>query len=104
MANISLQTTNLQFQMTQELGAQQAQLSKSLQRLGSGNRHAMGTEDTGSLALSVKIASAARRLTAHRQNVDNGFSFLELQDSALAQAAKILDRVSELRTTLSIMN
>ena len=98
MANISLQTTNLQFQMTQELGAQQAQLSKSLQRLGSGNRHAMGTEDTGSLALSVKIASAARRLTAHRQNVDNAFSYLELQDSALAQAAKILDRVSELRT------
>ena len=101
MADISLQTTDLQLQMTQEMGAQQSRLAKSLQRLGSGDRHAMGTDDTGSLAMSVKIASAARRISAHRQNVDNGISYLEFQDAALAQTARVLDRVSELKTLYS---
>ena len=101
MSDISLQTTDLQLQMAQEMGAQQARLSKSLQRLGTGNRHATGTDDVGSLSLSVKIASAARRLSAHRQNVDNGLSFLELQDAALSQASRLLGRVSELKTLYS---
>lgn len=98
MANISLQTTDLQLQMAQNMASQQARFTRSLQRIGSGDRHAMGSDDTGSLSLSIKIASATRRLTAHRQSVDNGISFLELQDAALSQAARITDRVSELKT------
>ncbi|MBT5378447.1 MAG: flagellin, partial [Opitutae bacterium] len=98
MPNITIQTSSLHHQMARSIGVEQARFGRSLQRLGSGDRHASGAEDLGSLSMSVKIASAARRMSALRQNVDNGISFLQMQDSILGQTASIVDRISELKT------
>jgi flagellin-like hook-associated protein FlgL len=98
MSNITIQTSTFQYQMARSIGVEQARFARSLQRLGSGDRHSPGAEDLGSLSMSIKIASAARRMSALRQNVDNGISFLRTQDALLGQTASIVDRISELKT------
>ena len=98
MSNITIQTSAFHHQMARSIGVEQSRFARSLQRLGSGDRHSPGAEDLGSLSMSVKIASAARRMSALRQNVDNGISFLQTQDALLGQTASIVDRISELKT------
>jgi flagellin len=56
------------------------------------------SDDAGGLAVSMSISSAAKRSTAANANIGNAVSFLQTQDGALKTAAKVLDRMSELKT------
>jgi flagellin-like hook-associated protein FlgL len=53
------------------------------------------------MAVAYKLNSKLKRTEAVRQNVQNGISYLQVQDGALSTIAKIADRMSELRTMAS---
>ncbi len=73
-------------------------LRKSLARLSSGKRIVSPADDAGGLAVGYKIGSRLRRIEAVRQNVQNGLSFLQVQDGVLSSVGDVLTRMSELRT------
>jgi len=73
-------------------------LRHSLAKLSSGNRIIRADDDAGGLAVAYKMESALKRTEAVRINVQNGLSFLQVQDGGLKVIGKILDRMSELRT------
>ena len=73
-------------------------LRQSLERLSSGKRINNAGDDAGGLAVAYKLNSKANRTTAILQNAQNGLSYLQVQDSSLQTAGKIVDRMAELRT------
>ena len=73
-------------------------LRQSLERLSSGKRINNAADDAGGLAVAYKLNSKANRTTAILQNAQNGLSYLQVQDSSLQTAVKIVDRMAELRT------
>ena len=73
-------------------------LRKSLGRLSSGNRINSPADDAGGLAVAYKLDARLSRTEAVIQNSQNGLSFLQVQDGALATVGKVLDRMGELRT------
>ena len=76
-------------------------LRKSLARLSSGKRIVSPADDAGGLAVAYKLDSKLSRTEAARQNLQNGISYLQVQDGALTTVAKIVDRMAELRTMAS---
>jgi flagellin len=72
-------------------------LQKSLKRLASGSRIVHPADDSGGLAVSMKLQSSISRLSGAYNNVQNGISFLEVQDGMLAAAGRIVDRMIELK-------
>ena len=69
-------------------------LRKSLERLSSGKRINNAADDAGGLAVASKLNSKINRTTAILQNTQNGLSYLQVQDSGLQTAGKIVDRMS----------
>ena len=73
-------------------------LQKSLNRLSSGSKIVTPADDAGGLAVSMKLSAAAVRQGAVNTNIGNAISFLQTQDGVLKVAAKVLDRMGELKT------
>ncbi len=80
------------------LAASNSMLQKSLNRLSSGSKIVTPADDAGGLAVSMKLSAAAKRQGAVANNIGNSVSFLQTQDGALKISAKVLDRISELKT------
>ena len=76
-------------------------LRKSLARLSSGKRIVSPADDAGGLSVAYKLNSKLQRTEAVRQNIQNGLSYLQVQDGAMTTTAKIIDRMAELRTMAS---
>ena len=55
------------------------------------------SDDPGSLSVAMKLNASISRLTGARNNVQNGTSFLEVQDGVLDGVGKIVFRMSELK-------
>ena len=72
-------------------------LQQSLNRLSSGRRINRPSDDSGGLAVSMKLRSSINRLNGASNNIQNGISFLEVQDGILEAAGRIVDRMSELK-------
>ena len=72
-------------------------LQKSINRLSSGSKIVHPNDDAGGLAVSMKLESAVVRLKGANKNIQNGISFLEVQDGVLANASKIMNRMIELK-------
>ena len=72
-------------------------LQKSINRLSSGSKIVHPNDDAGGLAVSMKLESAVTRLKGAEKNIQNGISFLEVQDGVLANASKIMNRMIELK-------
>ena len=79
------------------LGVNTQRLQKSIRNLASGTRLSSPVEDPGSLAVSMKLNASINRLSGAMSNVQNGISFLEVQDGILDTVGKIIDRMSELK-------
>ncbi len=79
------------------LAASNQALQKSLNRLSSGSKIVSPADDAGGLAVSMKLSATAKRQGAVNVNIGNAVSFLQTQDGALKVAAKVLERISELR-------
>ncbi|MDP3072419.1 MAG: flagellin [Opitutaceae bacterium] len=73
-------------------------LQKSLNRLSSGSKIVSPADDAGGLAVAMKLTATARRQGAVNTNIGNAVSFLQTQDGVLKVTAKVLERISELRT------
>jgi len=73
-------------------------LKKSMLRLSSGKRIISPSDDAGGLAVGMKLQSQLRRTAATKQNIQNGVSFLQMQDGALKVSGEILDRMAELKS------
>ena len=73
-------------------------LRKSLERLSTGKRINNAADDAGGLSVAYKLNSRINRTHAVVQNSQNALSYLQVQDSSLATAGKIVDRMAELRT------
>ncbi|MBI5380986.1 MAG: flagellin [Opitutae bacterium] len=80
------------------LAASNTNLQRSLNRLSSGSKIVSPSDDAGGLAVSMKLSAAARRSGAANTNIGNNVSYLQTQDGAMKVAAKVLDRISELKT------
>ncbi|MBI5380987.1 MAG: flagellin [Opitutae bacterium] len=80
------------------LATSNTNLQRSLNRLSSGSKIVSPSDDAGGLAVSMKLSAAARRSGAANTNIGNSVSYLQTQDGALKVAAKVLDRISELKT------
>ena len=73
-------------------------LNKSLNRLSSGKRITKPSDDAGGLAISMKLSSSIARSRAASSNIQNAQSFASVQDGVLQAAAKIVDRMAELKS------
>lgn len=80
------------------LASANSMLQKSLNRLSSGSKIVSPADDAGGLAVSMKLAAAAKRSGAVANGIANSVSLLQTQDGALKVTGQILDRMSELKT------
>jgi flagellin-like hook-associated protein FlgL len=96
--SLVINTNTIANSVQRNLSANQANLSKSLARLSSGSKIVDPTDDAGGLAVSMKLSAAINRNVRAQQNVQNSISFLQTQDGAMSNVARILDRMSELKT------
>jgi flagellin len=79
------------------LGKNQELLQKSIKKLASGKKLIAPSDDPGSLSVAMKLNASISRLTGARNNVQNGTSFLEVQDGVLEGVGRIVTRMSELK-------
>ena len=79
------------------LGKNQNALQTSIKRLASGKKIIRPSDDPGGLSVAMKLKASVSRLTGSRNNVQNGMSFLEVQDGVLAGVGRVLTRMSELK-------
>jgi flagellin len=80
------------------LAASNSMLQRSLNRLSSGSKIVNPSDDAGGLAVATKLSAQAKRQGAVASNIGNAMSLLQTQDGGLKVAAKVLDRMSELKT------
>ena len=79
------------------LGKNQDLLQTSIKRLASGKKIISPNDDPGSLSVAMKLNASISRLSGARNNVQNGTSFLEVQDGVLEGVGRIVTRMSELK-------
>jgi flagellin len=80
------------------LAVSNAMLQRSLNRLSSGSRIIVASDDAAGLAVSMKLSAAANRSAAAQTNLADTTSYLQQQDSNLSTTQKVLNRISELKT------
>jgi len=79
------------------LGANHANLQKSLDRLSSGKRITEPADDAGGLAVSMKLEHTGKVLRGTSHNISNAISLLQVQDGILKSAGDIVSRMGELK-------
>ena len=79
------------------LGANHANLQKSLDRLSSGKRITEPADDAGGLAVSMKLEHTSKVLRGVTHNIANAISLLQTQDGVLKSIGDIVTRMGELR-------
>ena len=79
------------------LGKNQHALQMSIKKLASGKKIVAPGDDPGTLSVSMKLNAAVTRLTGARNNVQNGISFIEVQDGMLETAGRIINRMAEMK-------
>ena len=95
---ITINTNTIASQASLNVSRASSLLAKSLSRLSSGRRIVSPADDAGGLAVGMKLESALRRTEATKYNIQNGISYLQVQDGALKVAGSLLDRMSELKS------
>ena len=96
--SLVINTNSIATTASRNLAVNQTNLQKSLARLSSGSKIVVPSDDPGGLAVANKLKAVMNRNVRTQQNVQNGISFMQVQDGALKTSSQILDRMSELRT------
>ncbi len=78
------------------LNRSQEMLNKSLNRLSSGSKIVMPSDDAAGLAVSEKLQAQNRRLDAAGTNVQNAMSYIQTADGFMGSMSKVVTRMSEL--------
>jgi len=94
---MALTLSNTNAEASHYLSINQSKLQRSLKKLSSGKKLVDPTDDPGGLAVSMKLQASLNRLSSAQRNVQNGISFLEVQDGLLDTVGKIVTRMSELK-------
>ena len=79
-----------------ELGVTQGSLTKSMEKLSSGERINRAGDDASGLAVSEKLRSQVRGLNQAERNIQNGVSFIQATEGYLQETQDILHRIREL--------
>lgn len=95
---LTIHTNNTATIASFNLSRSNEQLRKSLQRLSSGQRIVDPADDAGGMAVGYKLQSVLKRTEATRNNIQNGISFLQVQDGAMKVIGDVLDRMAELKS------
>lgn len=93
-SNINTNMASLTAQ--RNLGASQASLSSSIQRLSSGLRINSAKDDAAGLAISERFTSQIKGLNQAARNANDGVSLAQTAEGALKASGDILQRVREL--------
>jgi len=79
------------------LDKNQKALQHSIKKLASGKRIISPNDDPGTLSVVMKLNAAVNRMAGARNNVQNGISFVEIQDGMLETVGRIVGRMAELK-------
>ena len=79
------------------LGKNQQALQHSIKKLASGKRIISPNDDPGTLSVVMKLNAAVNRMAGAKNNVQNGISFVEIQDGMLETVGRIVGRMAELK-------
>jgi flagellin len=79
-----------------QLGVNQVDLSKDMEKLSSGLRINRAGDDASGLAVSEKLRSQIRGLNQAERNILNGVSFIQVTEGYLQETQDILHRIREL--------
>lgn len=79
------------------LDKNQKALQHSIKKLASGKRIIAPNEDPGTLSVVMKLNASVQRLKGAKNNVQNGISFVEVQDGMLETIGRIVTRMAELK-------
>jgi flagellin len=79
------------------LGKNQKALQHSIKKLASGKKIISSNEDPGTLSVAMKLNAAVTRLVGAKNNVQNGISFMEVQDGMLETVGRMVNRMAELK-------
>jgi flagellin len=78
------------------LGINQANVTKDMEKLSSGQRINRAADDASGLAVSEKMRSQIRGLNQAENNIQNGVSFIQTTEGYLGETTDILQRLREL--------
>jgi flagellin len=78
------------------LGVTQADVTKTMEKLSSGQRINRAGDDASGLAVSEKMRSQIRGLNQAERNIMNGVSFIQTTEGYLQETQDILHRLREL--------
>ena len=95
--SLTINTNHAAVQAGFNLSRNSNSLQESINRLSSGKRINRPADDSGGLSVSMKLRSSINRLNGANNNIQNGISFLEVQDGILEAAGRIVDRMIELK-------
>jgi flagellin len=95
---ISSQPQLYRDQNQRQLGVNQANSSKSMERLSSGMRINRAGDDAAGLAISEKMRGQIRGLKQAQRNAQDGISLIQTAEGALNETHAILQRMRELAT------
>ncbi|MGB4244063.1 MAG: flagellin, partial [Limnochordia bacterium] len=84
-----------------QLGVNQTNASKSMERLSSGMRINRAGDDAAGLAISEKMRGQIRGLKQAQRNAQDGISLIQTAEGALNETHAILQRMRELATQAS---
>jgi len=79
------------------LGKNQKALQHSIKKLASGKKIISPNEDPGTLSVAMKLNAAVTRLVGAKNNIQNGISFVEVQDGMLETVGRMVNRMAELK-------
>ena len=84
-----------------QLGIVSGGSAKSTEKLSSGYRINRAADDAAGLAISEKMRTQIRGLDKAAKNIQDGISFVQVADGALAEVHSMIHRMKELATQAS---
>lgn len=81
---------------SRQIGLQNVELGKNIEKLSSGMRINRAGDDASGLAVSEKLRGQIRGLNQARKNIENGVSFIQTTEGYLQETQDILHRLREL--------
>ena len=94
--SITLGTNVVSLQAQRRLGLASDGLSKTFERLSSGQRINRASDDAAGLAIADSLKADQRVATVAIRNANDGISTIAIADSALGEVGNVLSRLAEL--------
>jgi flagellin len=94
--SVSIRHNAASFANANNLGRTQGQLSRTLDRVASGNRITVAADDAAGSAVSLKLSTAANSTKQAIRNARDGQAIIHTVEAALNEALDISDRLREL--------